>query len=151
MQLCELSTVKCYCCFAGLHLGGHSCSCEHTWPLMQNTVNFHLVEHDRGWKKSQTEAYTRLKQETRDTKCRKASDLNRWLFQHLLSQFVLCFWRLLFSCAKVKGFSFIKVSFLLFTLLWHKTHRPALITHLWSLSIPNLSGHIPLCLFDGQL
>lgn len=31
---------------ADVDLGGHSCSCVHIWPLMQNTVKLHLLEHD---------------------------------------------------------------------------------------------------------
>lgn len=75
-------TIKRYCS-AGLDLGGHSCSCVHTWPLMQSTVNFHLLEHvrerGRGKKTSQTEAYVRFRW-AGDKKLHKSFQLEMLVF-----------------------------------------------------------------------
>lgn len=115
----ELCTIKCYCS-DGLHLGGHSCSCVLTWPLLQNTVNFHLVEHDRGGK-SQSGACRRQHANLKSSFSKQKS-------QHQQRNYLL---QMLFSFTKVNDLSFFKVSLLPFTLLWLKTCRPALIAHLW--------------------
>lgn len=105
----------------------------------------------RRGKKTQTEAYIRVRQ-ARGTNCRKASDFNSWLFPHLLCYSTACHPAFiekqlyfseyrrkictiklfaansLFPVQRSRTFPSSKSAF---TLLLSKTHRPALITHLW--------------------